>query len=516
MASRQDQLERAFTYWGEVCAIQEERCASSSISPALAGLERVDEPAQPTQPRPAASIPPQRFLGAVGALALRKEALAEREAMIVGRAARGRAAEGASTVKWAKVSSVSAAGALVCAATQSASALPAGAASVFQRYKAALAAGGELPLPFTADKVSGYLAVYCELWGQKSSSLKSVVTHLRGFADHFGFPWLSPSGETAVDKARLLLERANPCEISHAESIMDDKVELMLRVLDKAEAGNMWALSLAALISLAHAASTRLNEPTHALRKDVVVSDKGVYFRRYFDKGSKRFQVRAHSDFARKRAPRLAALRRRSPARLPGLRKAGHRRAPFPAPGARDWRDRLGRGGRAGSLLGALLQARLSGRGGGGRHRERGVAFASRAALGRRDGRPPGRPLAGRARRQDRLGRQEEGATALRARQRDRPRARQSGASRSDASQDALTGPVCTCAPRPHATSAFHLHSASRQRSRDGSTTTRHRRRPLSEGRTVGRSNTALELSLSVAQSGTVSRLDTKKARSVF
>lgn len=290
MASRQDQLERAFTYWGEVCAIQEERCASSSISPALAGLERVDEPAQPTQPRPAASIPPQRFLGAVGALALRKEALAEREAMIVGRAARGRAAEGASTVKWAKVSSVSAAGALVCAATQSASALPAGAASVFQRYKAALAAGGELPLPFTANKVSGYLAVYCELWGQKSSSLKSVVTHLRGFADHFGFPWLSPSGETAVDKARLLLERANPCEISHAESIMDDKVELMLRVLDKAEAGNMWALSLAALISLAHDASTRLNEPTHALRKDVVVSDKGVYFRRYFDKGSKRFQ----------------------------------------------------------------------------------------------------------------------------------------------------------------------------------------------------------------------------------
>ena len=49
-------------------------------------------------------------------------------------------------------------------------------------------------------------------------------------------------------------------------------------------------VAIDALISLAHDASTRLNEPTHALRKDVVVSDKGVYFRRYFDKGSKRFQ----------------------------------------------------------------------------------------------------------------------------------------------------------------------------------------------------------------------------------
>jgi len=285
-SARQAALERAFAYWGEVVAVPQESFADASSSTARA----LEPPLEPS-PRAAAPRAPREFLGAMGALVLRKEGLVERAATLAGRAARGRAAEGAAPVPWARVASVSAAGAHVRAAAASASALPEGAASVFNRYKAALAGGGELPLPFTADKVIGYLAVYCELWGQKASSLKSVVMNLRNFADHFELPWLSLKGEAAVDKARQHLERANPCDIAYAESVMDDKVERMLRVLDeRVEAGNLWALGMAALISLAHDASTRLNEPTHALRKDVEVSDTGIYFKRYFAKGSTSFQ----------------------------------------------------------------------------------------------------------------------------------------------------------------------------------------------------------------------------------
>ena len=285
-SARQSELDRAFAYWGEVCAVPEARYADASSSSA-----RAAEPPLAPSPRAAAPRAPREFLGAMGALILRKEGLLERSAMIAGRAARGRAAEGVEPVPWTRVASVSAAGALVRAAATGAGALPEGAASVFNRYKAALAGGGELPLPFTADKVIGYLAVYCELWGQKASSLKSVVMNLRSFADHFELPWLSLKGEAAVDKARQHLERANPCEITYAESVMDDKVERMLRTLDeRVEAGNLWALGLAALISLAHDATTRLNEPTHALRQDVAVSDSGIYLKRYFAKGSKTFQ----------------------------------------------------------------------------------------------------------------------------------------------------------------------------------------------------------------------------------
>jgi len=211
--------------------------------------------------------------------------------MLAGRASRGRASEAPPPVRWGRVASVSQAGALVRAAISSAATLPESTASTFRRYKTALAAGSELALPFTADKIIGYLAVYCERWGQKSSSLKSVVMHLRAFADHFGFGWLPAADEAVVEKARLHLELTNPCEISHAAAVMEDGLERMLHALDKlVGAGNLWALMLAALISLAHDAATRLNEPTHALRKDIKVSDKGLYLTTLFNKGSKRFQ----------------------------------------------------------------------------------------------------------------------------------------------------------------------------------------------------------------------------------
>jgi hypothetical protein len=76
--------------------------------------------------------------------------------MLAGRAARGHTT--VPSVPWTRVTCVSAAGAQLRASLRLASALSPAAASVFNRYKAALSAGGELALPFTTDKVVGFLA----------------------------------------------------------------------------------------------------------------------------------------------------------------------------------------------------------------------------------------------------------------------------------------------------------------------------------------------------------------------
>ena len=279
----QEELDRLCDFYREVLAEPPEAGApaaqATSSAPPSGGASARAPP------------PPPVFLSRVDSLVLRSAGLVERAAMLAGRASRGRASEAPPPVRWGRVASVSQAGALVRAALSSAATLPESTASTFRRYKTALAAGSELALPFTADKIIGYLAVYCERWGQKSSSLKSVVMHLRAFADHFGFGWMPAAEEAVVEKARLHLELANPCEISHAAAVMEDGLMRMLHALDKlVGAGNLWALMLAALISLAHDAATRLNEPTHALRKDIKVSDEGLYLTTLFNKGSKRFQ----------------------------------------------------------------------------------------------------------------------------------------------------------------------------------------------------------------------------------
>lgn len=290
MASAQTQLEMWSRFWKEVCASPTPTGAESRVT--LVTESRAAAAVLPPRPSaPSLAPPPQarHFLDGLDALVLRRAGLAERAVMLAGRAARGHTT--VPSVPWTRVTCVSAAGAQLRASLRLASALSPAAASVFNRHKAALSAGGELALPFTTDKIVGFLAVYCERWGQKSSSLKSVVQLLREFAVHFGIPWLHADDDAAVNEARQHIELANPCDIAHAVSVMDDKVERMLRALDKCTtAGNLWALSLAALITVAHDASTRTNEPTHALRRDLIVSDKGLYLMRYFDKGNKRFQ----------------------------------------------------------------------------------------------------------------------------------------------------------------------------------------------------------------------------------
>jgi integrase len=115
--------------------------------------------------------------------------------------------------------------------------------------------------------------------------------HLRKFADHYCFPWLSADEAADADRIRAYLERAYPHEVTYAVTILQDKVDAMLRVLDSPElAGNLWALMMAALITLAHGSATRTREPTHALLEDLTLADEGIILAVLYDKTHKKGQ----------------------------------------------------------------------------------------------------------------------------------------------------------------------------------------------------------------------------------
>ena len=262
-------------------------------------LQRPAAPAAPsvasTPPAPARPIAVPRaagsaasFVQGLDALSMRPGGRLNRAVALADHARRGRA-PAPLPLRWYSATSVAEVGARLIADTRSARSLPAEVESTFSRYRQALAVGGTLALPFTADKVAGFLAVYVERWGQKSSSLKSVVDRLELFATHYGFPWLSPEESDSVAAARVALEKANPCERSFAAAVDSEALTRMMRVLDDgASKSNLWALQLAAILALAFGGALRASEPTHALVKDVRVTDEGVYVERWLDKTHKR------------------------------------------------------------------------------------------------------------------------------------------------------------------------------------------------------------------------------------
>jgi len=134
------------------------------------------------------------FLKRVDALTNRpggQEALAVR---LAGQALRGRLPRVA-IPSWQGVTSVSGAGGRLLALAASEGALAPAARIAFDRYREALGAGGEAALPFTAQKIVGYLHVYSARWAQSSASLHAIVDNLRRYAD-FGFEFLTVEDET--------------------------------------------------------------------------------------------------------------------------------------------------------------------------------------------------------------------------------------------------------------------------------------------------------------------------------
>lgn len=204
------------------------------------------------------------------------------------------------SVRVAGAASVSELGARVIAAVTSAEAVPAAVASTFSRYGEALRSGGQVPLPFTVEKVCGYLFAYVACWGQSSASLEAVVTNLRSYAAHFELPWLCERDVRLVARVRNELEQAYPAEIAFAESVQEETVVRILAHLDSLGAANVWAVAMAALLALSYGLASRPSEPLHALARDVRIAadDAGVLFERHHHKTAKS-TFDARSDTAR-------------------------------------------------------------------------------------------------------------------------------------------------------------------------------------------------------------------------
>lgn len=252
-------------------------------------------PTGPASTAPAAGTAASRaFLMRVDALSMRPRGRAEVTERLTLLALRGRLAS-LPPVRVTGATSVSALGSSLLAAVTSPAALPAAAASAFSRYKVALATGGQLPLPFTVEKVAGFLYVYAARWFQSSASLVSVVMHLEDFAHHFGFPWLSAEDTVMVERCVDFIEKSYPAETHFATTVDEPVVTRMLAHLDSLGKANVWAVQMAALVSISFAMGTRPSELLAALVRDLSVAPRGagLFLAKYAHKtGKKVFDMR--------------------------------------------------------------------------------------------------------------------------------------------------------------------------------------------------------------------------------
>ena len=206
-------------------------------------------PGAPAREVPARA-PSGSFLANVDRLTLRPDGGSVLAVRLRGQALRGRLPD-TPRLRWEGASSVDDVGARVLSLASSATMLPATVRSTWERYKAAVEAGAGLALPYTAESVVGYLAVYSGRWCQSSASLQSVVDNLRRHARHFNIEFLTAKEELVVARARGMLEKMYPSEVGFAETVGEEVVLQMVAVLDKLPT-NKWALMLAALITLGY------------------------------------------------------------------------------------------------------------------------------------------------------------------------------------------------------------------------------------------------------------------------